>query len=134
MYKYILKRLVTLIPVIIGVSFLVYVMLDLAPGTVLDVIGENLSPEEVARTTEELALDRSVFYRYFMYMKGLVRGDLGTSYIYNMEVWDLYISKPTVAYSMLWITSISPWDEERLWASLVSPVAVSPPPAAASCA
>ena len=69
MYKYILKRLITLIPVIIGVSFLVYVMLDLAPGNVLDVIGEELSAEELARLTKELALDRSVFYRYFLYMK-----------------------------------------------------------------
>lgn len=93
MYKYILKRLVTLIPVILGVSFLVYMMLDMTPGTVLDVIGEDLSPEEIARITEELALNRSVFYRYFMYMKDLIRGDLGTSYIYNMEVWDLYMMR-----------------------------------------
>ena len=93
MYKYILKRLITLIPVIIGVSFLVYVMLDLAPGNVLDVIGEELSAEELARLTKELALDRSVFYRYFLYMKDLVQGDLGTSYIYNMEVWDLYMMR-----------------------------------------
>lgn len=93
MHKYIIKRLLTLIPVIIGVSFLVFVMLDLAPGNVLDVIGEDLSAEEIARITQELGLDRSVFYRYFLYMKDLIRGDLGTSYIYGMEVWDLYMMR-----------------------------------------
>lgn len=93
MWKYILKRLLWLIPVIIGVSFLVFVMLDLAPGTVLDIIGEEYSDEEIARLKKELALDRSVFYRYWIYMKDLVRGDLGTSYIYRMDVIDLYMQR-----------------------------------------
>ena len=93
MYKYIIKRLLMLIPVIIGVSFLVYVMLDLAPGNVLDIIGENYTAEEIARLTSELGLDRSVFYRYGLYMKNLLRGDLGTSYIYKMKVWDLYMQR-----------------------------------------
>ena len=51
MWKYIVKRLLWLIPVVIGVSFLVFVMLDLAPGTVVDIIGEDYSPEEIARIT-----------------------------------------------------------------------------------
>lgn len=93
MWKYILKRLLWLIPVVIGVSFLVFVMLDLAPGNVLDIIGEDFSAEEIQRITDELALDKSVFYRYWQYMKGLVRGDLGTSYIYRMDVIDLYMQR-----------------------------------------
>ena len=93
MHKYVIKRLLTLIPVIIGVSFLVFIMLDLAPGNVLDIVGEDLSAEEIARITQELGLDRSVLERYFLYMKDLIRGDLGTSYIYNMEVWDMYMMR-----------------------------------------
>ena len=93
MYKYIIKRILMLIPVIIGVSLLVFVMLDLAPGTIIDIIGGEMSTEEVARLTHELGYDRSVLYRYFLYIKGLLHGDLGTSYIYSIDVWSLYMQR-----------------------------------------
>ncbi len=93
MYRYIIKRILMLIPVIIGVSFLVFVMLDLAPGTIIDIVSGDMSTEEVARLTHELGYDRSVFYRYFLYIKGLLHGDLGTSYIYSIDVWSLYMQR-----------------------------------------
>ena len=93
MHKYIIKRILMLIPVIIGVSLLVFVMLDLAPGNIIDIIGSEMSVEEVAQLTHELGYDRSVFYRYFLYVKGLLHGDLGTSYIYKMDVWSLYMQR-----------------------------------------
>lgn len=93
MHKYIIKRILMLIPVIIGVSLLVFVMLDLAPGNIIDIIGSEMSVEEVAQLTHELGYDRSVFYRYFLYIKGLLHGDLGTSYIYKMDVWSLYMQR-----------------------------------------
>ena len=93
MHKYIIKRILMLIPVIIGVSLLVFVMLDLAPGNIIDIISSEMSVEEVAQLTHELGYDRSVFYRYFLYVKGLLHGDLGTSYIYKMDVWSLYMQR-----------------------------------------
>lgn len=93
MGKYITKRVLMLIPVIIGVSLLIFVMLDLAPGTVLDQIASDYTPEQLAQLEHELGYDRSVFYRYGMYMWDLLHGDLGTSYIYKAEVWDLYMQR-----------------------------------------
>lgn len=93
MGKYIFKRVLMLIPVIIGVSFLIFVMLDLAPGNVLDMIAGDYTPEQLAELEHELGYDRSVFYRYGMYMWDLLHGDLGTSYIYKAPVWDLYIQR-----------------------------------------
>ena len=93
MHKYIIKRILMLIPDIIGVSLLVFVMLDLAPGNIIDIIGSEMSVEEVAQLTHELGYDRSVFYRYFLYVKGLLHGDLGSSYIYKMDVWSLYMQR-----------------------------------------
>ena len=93
MSKYIIKRILMLIPVIIGVSLLVFIMLDLAPGTVLDMIATDYTPEQLAALEHELGYDRSVFYRYGMYMWDLLHGDLGTSYIYKAEVWDLYMQR-----------------------------------------
>ncbi len=93
MYKYIIKRILLVIPVVLGVSFLIYFLLDLAPGNVIDIIGGDMSVEEVARLEHELGYDRSVFYRYFQYLLGLLHGDLGTSYIYKMDVWTLYMQR-----------------------------------------
>lgn len=93
MRKYVIKRILMLIPVIIGVSLLVFVLLDLAPGNVLDVIANDYSPEQLAELEHELGYDRSVFYRYGMYMWDLLHGDLGTSYIYKQAVWDMYMQR-----------------------------------------
>ncbi len=93
MRKYIIKRILMLIPVIIGVSLLVFILLDLAPGNVLDMIATDYTPEQLAELEHELGYDRSVFYRYGMYMWDLLHGDLGTSYIYKDEVWDLYMQR-----------------------------------------
>lgn len=93
MSRYIIRRVLMLIPVIIGVSLLVFVLLDLAPGNVLDMIASDYTPEQLAELEHELGYDRSVFYRYGMYMLDLLHGDLGTSYIYKAEVWDLYMQR-----------------------------------------
>ena len=93
MAHYILKRILMLIPVIIGVSLLIFIMLDLAPGNVLDIIANDYSTEQLAELSHELGYDRSVFYRYGMYMWDLIHGDLGVSYIYKAPVWDLYMQR-----------------------------------------
>ena len=81
MIKFIIKRLVALIPVLIGATLLVFFILDLAPGDPAKVIlGETASPEAIAALREEMGLDDPFFVRYGRYMWDLVRGDLGTSY------------------------------------------------------
>lgn len=93
MYKVVLKRVLELIPIIICVSFLVYFMMDLAPGNVIDTIGSDYTVEQKAELEHQLGYDRSVFYRYGLYMKNLLHGDLGTSYIYKEPVLKLYMSR-----------------------------------------
>jgi len=89
-YRYIVKRILVLIPVIIGVSLLIFVMMDLAPGDIVDYLGEDYSLEDAAAMRHELGLDRSVFYRYLVYMKDLLRGDMGYSPMQNSDIWSLY--------------------------------------------
>ena len=93
MQRYIFKRILMLIPVILGVSLLVYVMMDLAPGNMIDMISGDMTEQEVAKLYHEYGYDRSVFYRYFHYMKGLFQGDLGYSPVYRQEVWKLYMQR-----------------------------------------
>lgn len=81
MYKYILKRFAMVIPVIIGVSFLVYYIISLTPGDpVKMMLGEEASHESIQAVRDELGLDKPIIIQYVKYMSKLVKGDLGVSY------------------------------------------------------
>ena len=83
-----------LIPVIIGVSFLIYFIMDLAPGDVISQLApDNATTEQIEMLRHQYGYDRSVFYRYMMYMAGLVKGDLGTSYLTGKPVWEMFIQR-----------------------------------------
>ncbi len=106
MYKYILKRLLMLIPVIIVVSFMIFISMELSAGDpVLMVVGEDATPDVIERVTKELGYDRSVFYRFGRYMLNLLQGDLGDSYRYKAPVWDLYMER-LPATAILALTSV----------------------------
>jgi len=92
-----------LIPVIIGVSFLIYFIMDLAPGDVISQLApDNATTEQIEMLRHQYGYDRSVFYRYMMYMAGLVKGDLGTSYLTGKPVWEMFIQRlpATLALSL----------------------------------
>lgn len=94
MYKYILKRLVMLIPVIIGVTFIVFFILNLAPGDPAAIIlGDQATAEALAMKREELGLNDPLLVRYFNYMLGVLQGDLGTSYKNSIPVWNQVIER-----------------------------------------
>ena len=81
MYKYIAKRLLMLIPVIIGVSFLVFFIMAMAPGdTAKAILGEDAPVESLEALREELGLNDPIPVRYVNYMKRMLRGDVGKSY------------------------------------------------------
>ena len=81
MWKYIVKRLLLLIPVMIGVTLLVFTIMNLKPGDPGRIfLGMEASQEAVDAYNENLGLNDPFFTRYFNYMKGLVKGDLGTSW------------------------------------------------------
>lgn len=81
MHKYVFKRLLMLIPVILGVSFLVFFIMSLAPGdTARSILGETAPQEAVEALREELGLNDPVLVRYYHYMVDLLHGDLGESY------------------------------------------------------
>lgn len=80
-----------LIPVLIGVSFFVYFIMDLAPGDPAVIIaGEQATLADVERVREEYGLNDNVFVRYGRYMGNLLQGDLGESYISKRDVIETY--------------------------------------------
>lgn len=82
MYRYILKRLAMMIPVLIGVLLIVFILGEIAPGdAATQLAGEGASQADVEAIREELGLNRPMLERFAEYVYGLVtRLDLGTSY------------------------------------------------------
>lgn len=81
MLQYVLKRIIMSIFVLIGVSMLIFFLLELAPGDpALAVLGENASPEAVAEFHKIHGLDDPALVRYARYLWNVLHGDLGTSY------------------------------------------------------
>ncbi len=87
MLKYILKRILLLIPVLIGVTFIVYFILALTPGDPVDILlGTQATQESRAQLREELGLNDPLLVRYGNYMLGVLKGDMGRSYSNNLDV------------------------------------------------
>lgn len=93
MWRYVVKRILALIPVIIAISLLVFIMIDLAPGNAIDVIAGGYSEEAYDELVHELGYDRSVFYRYYLYVRGIFRGSFGTSVLFKQDVLVLYAQR-----------------------------------------
>jgi peptide/nickel transport system permease protein len=89
-FAYILRRLLQAIPVVIGVTVIVFFMIHLVPGDpARTMLGVHATPRRVALLHHEWGLDRSLPAQYVLFMKHLLRGDLGTSLIYNVSAWSL---------------------------------------------
>jgi peptide/nickel transport system permease protein len=87
MTQYILRRLISLIPVLLGVSIVVFALIRFIPGDpVLVMLGERARPEDVERVRAEMGLDRPIVIQYVEWMGRVVRGDLGKSIINRTEV------------------------------------------------
>ena len=111
MLKYILKRLLLIIPVVIGITLFIYLLLDIGMGdpTAL-ILGPDASAEQVAALRAELGLDKSVFVRYFNYMYNAIQGDLGNSWYNSRPVIDEFLLRLpntlALAFSALGITIV----------------------------
>ncbi|HLQ83100.1 MAG TPA: ABC transporter permease [Pseudogracilibacillus sp.] len=80
MRKFILKRFLQLIPTLFGVTILTFLIISAVPGDpALIIAGENASSEEVESIREQLGTDEPLIYQYTDYIKGIFKGDFGTS-------------------------------------------------------
>lgn len=89
MLKLIARKLLTLIPVLLVVSFLTYLMLDLLPGDpALSILGQGASPENIEAVRADLRLDEPLPVRYLGWLGDAVQGDFGRSYQKRQEVFE----------------------------------------------
>ena len=97
MIKYVLKRLLQLIPVLIGITFLSFAMMRLAGGDAVTYMYENagtaVSQEVIDKTRAEYGLDQPVLVQYGKWFAGMVTGDMGVSYVSKKDVYDTFVEK-----------------------------------------
>lgn len=89
MWNYLLRRLTGIIPVIIGLSLIVFLLMAMIPGNPAQaLLGAFATPENVARVSAELGLDKPLWQQYFIWVNNLLHGDFGRSYVLNRPVID----------------------------------------------
>ncbi len=89
MGAYIFKRLLSAIPVLFGVTIIVFVIMALIPGDpATAILGSYATPENVAKLNADLGLDKPLVQRYFIWLGNMLKGDFGTSFSLNRPVID----------------------------------------------
>lgn len=89
MLKFILKRLLTMIPVIVGISFLIFAIMSLTPGDpAIMALGTTATQEDLDAWRENKGLNDPFLTQYFNYIVNLLSGDMGTSYRTELSVAD----------------------------------------------
>src|SRR5690606_28715188 len=89
MASYIAKRLLAAIPVLFGLTLIVFLIMALIPGDpATAILGNFATPENVARLNAQLGLDKPLPQRYLIWLGNLFQGDLGRSFALNRPVLD----------------------------------------------
>jgi len=93
MLIYIIRRLLTMIPTLLVISMLVFVIIQLPPGDYLESYiaelqsqGESVDEQKIAFLREEYGLDKPLYEQYFVWVTGMLQGDFGYSFEYNLPV------------------------------------------------
>lgn len=138
MALYIARRLLNLVPVLLGITLLVFVLLHLIPGDpALVILGERATPEQVEALREQLGLNRPLLLQYFSFLGDIFRLDLGKSIISGVPIaqeiqtrWPATFELSLVAMLIALILGIpvgvlaavrknSPWDNLTMSGSLL---------------
>jgi len=99
--KYLGKKLLTLITTFILVSLIVFFVFQIIPGDpVLIILGPEAEEAQILALRETLRLDNPLFSRYFLWLRNILRGDMGISVRYNMSVSELISGRLSVTLSL----------------------------------
>ena len=106
MLGYIAQRLLIMIPTLLAISIIVFVIIQAPPGDYLSSYvaelqsqGESVDPQKIAFLRAQYGLDRPLFEQYFVWLTGMLQGDFGYSFEYNLPV-------TKVVGDRLWLTFI----------------------------
>jgi len=123
MLGYVIKRLLAVVPVLFGLTIIVFAMMALIPGDpAIAILGSFATPENVAKLNRDLGLDKPQIQQYFIWLGNLLEGDLGRSYSLNRPVTDevlerfsatLILAGAALILCTLWGLLIGIWTAAR---------------------
>jgi peptide/nickel transport system permease protein len=95
MLAFILKRLLHMIPLLLGVSLLTFLLMALSPGNYFTTLSQNpqISPETIASLKARFHLDRPWYVQYFFWLKNILSGDFGYSMAYKIPATSLILQR-----------------------------------------
>ena len=94
MFYYLFKRILYAFPVLLGVTFAVFLIISLIPGDpATAILGSYATPENVENLNRQLGLDKPFFQRYLIWVVNILQGDFGTSYSLNRPVIDEVVER-----------------------------------------
>jgi ABC-type dipeptide/oligopeptide/nickel transport system permease component len=94
MLKYIIKKIISMIPVLIGLTIIIFLILHLSPGDPVDlIVGPNATPEVYENIRRDLGLDKPLLTQYLVFVGNLLKGDLGNSILQRRPVLDMIIQR-----------------------------------------
>ena len=94
MLRYSAIRILLLIPILLCVTFIIYGLMDLAPGTIVDtMITDEMTQEDIELLRSKYDLDKPMIVRYGKYIWNLMHGDLGSSQITGLSVWSQFSAR-----------------------------------------
>ena len=123
MHVYVLKRILAVVPVLLGLTVIVFAIMALIPGDpATAILGSYATPENVARLNRDLGLDKPLVQQYLIWLENLLRGDFGRSYSLNRpvldEVWErfsatLILAGTALVLCTVWGLLIGIWTAAR---------------------
>lgn len=94
MAKYVFKRLILVLPTLLLASLLIFWAMSLTGGDPVQILlPENATVEQQEALREELGLNDPFFIQYFNYLKGIVTGNMGESYVTGLDVFDTFLKR-----------------------------------------
>jgi peptide/nickel transport system permease protein len=95
MWRFVFKRLLHMIPLLLGVSLLTFLLMSLAPGNYFTALSQNpqISPETIAHLKARFHLDEPWYVQYFFWLKNVLSGDFGYSMQYNIPATSLIFAR-----------------------------------------
>jgi len=107
MIRYLAGRLVQIVPVLFGVSMIVFLLVRLIPGDpAISILGSRATPELVARVRDQLGLDLPLWQQYLNYLGNALRGDFGVSFFYQTDVSSLAVARIPLTLLLIGYSSL----------------------------
>jgi peptide/nickel transport system permease protein len=102
MLRYVIGRLLQIVPVLIGVSIVVFLLVRLIPGDpATAVLGSRATPELIKQARSQLHLDEPLWKQYLDFLNGAIHGNFGVSYFYESSVWSITVPRIPVTLELI---------------------------------